>query len=104
MQKMYSSGVLSDNNPKSFQRKVFIELMLHFGHREREGLRTMRRDSEVVKTDASRTKHIMMAYNQLTKHRQSVMKDKLYEEQQPMMVAQANRCPIKSLELYSKLN
>ena len=105
MQKMYSSGVLSDDNPKSLQRKVFIELMLHFGRRGREGLRTMRRDSVVIKTDGSGTKYATMAYNELTKNHQSVTKDKSYEEQQPMMVAQANRCPIKSLELYmSKLN
>ena len=50
-QKMYSSGVLSDDNPKSLQRKVFIEVMLHFGRRWREGLRTMRHDSVVIKTD-----------------------------------------------------
>ena len=51
MQKMYSSGVLSAENPKSLQRKVFIEFMLHFGCRGREGLRTMRHDSVVIKTD-----------------------------------------------------
>ena len=105
MQKMYSSGVLSDDNPKSLQRKVFIELMLHFGRRGREGPWTMRRDSVVIKTDGSGTKYATMAYNELTKNHQSVTKDKSYEEQQPVMVAQANRCPIKSLELYmSKLN
>ena len=105
MQKMYSSGVLSDDNPKSLQRKVFIKLMLHFSRRGREGLKTMRRDSVVIKTDASGTKYTTMAYNELIKNHQSVTKDKSYEKQQPMMVAQANRCPIKSLELYmSKLN
>ena len=57
MQKMYSSGVLSDDNSKSLQRKVFIELMLHFGRRGQEGLRTMRRDSVVIKTDGSGTKY-----------------------------------------------
>ena len=60
MQKMYSSGVLNDDNPRSLQRKVLIELMLYFGRRGREGLRTMRRDSVVIKTDVSGTKYATM--------------------------------------------
>ena len=68
MRKLYASGVLSEDNPKSLQRKVFVELMLHFGRLGREGLRDMRKDSIVIKVDGSDKSYATMAYNELSKN------------------------------------
>ena len=57
------------------------------------GPEDVRRDSVVIKTDASGEKYATMAYNELTKNHQSVAKDKSYEEQQPMMVTVALSSP-----------
>ena len=43
MSKLYESKTLSNDNPKSLQRKVFVELLLHFGRRGKEGLRELKR-------------------------------------------------------------
>ena len=47
MKKKYNSDALDVNNPVSLQRKVFIDIMLHFSRRGREGLRELRKDSFV---------------------------------------------------------
>ena len=39
LEKMYTSGVLSNDTPTSLVRKVWFEIMLHFCRRGREGLR-----------------------------------------------------------------
>ena len=46
MRKMYTSKVLSNENPKSLLRKVFTEISINFGHRGREGCYSI-----VIKTD-----------------------------------------------------
>lgn len=38
LEKMYSSQVLSNQNPHSLQYKVYFEISLHFGKRVRKGL------------------------------------------------------------------
>ena len=105
MRKLYASGVLSEDNPRSLQCKVFVELMLHFGRRGREGLRDMRKDSIVIKVDGSGKSYATMAYNEHSKNHQNVLTDKAHDEKQSMMMEQPQRCPVQSLRLYmSKLN
>ena len=105
MRKLYASGNLSEDNPRSLQRKVFVELMLHFGRRGREGLRDMGKDSIVIKVDGSGKSYATTAYNELSKNHQNVLTDKAHDEKQSMMMEQPQRCPVQSLRLYmSKLN
>ena len=105
LRKLYASGVLSEDNPRSLQRKAFIELMLHFGRPGREGLRDMRKDSIVIKVDGSGKSYATMAYNEFSKNHQNVLTDMAHDEKQSMMMEQPQRCPVQSLRLYmSKLN
>ena len=43
---------LKTDNPVGLQQRVFIDLMLHFGRRGREGLRELKRESFVIKNGA----------------------------------------------------
>ena len=81
MGKLYGTGVLSDNNPVGLQRKVFVELMLQFGRRGREGLRTMRKDTFAVKRDGSGRRYITVVFNELTKNHQNDSKHDSVEDQ-----------------------
>lgn len=62
MEKMYSSGTLSNDNPKSLQYKVFVELSLHFGRRGREGFRELKKSSFDVKTDSNGVEYVVQTY------------------------------------------
>ena len=98
MSKLYDSGVLSDENPVALQRKVFVELMLQFGRRGREGLRSMRKDSFLIKTDGRGRRYVTLSFNELTKNHQNNHKDENEEEQ--LMFEQDHRCPVASFEKY----
>ena len=43
---------LKTDSPVGLQQRVFIDLMLHFGRRGREGLRELKRESFVIKKGA----------------------------------------------------
>ena len=43
IQRMYSSGVLGNDNPISLQNKVFFQFCLHFGRRGKEGLHGLKK-------------------------------------------------------------
>jgi len=49
--KLYQSGVFATNTPKTLQNKVLFEIIAQFGHRGREGLCQLKKDSFVVKHD-----------------------------------------------------
>ena len=103
--KMYSSGTLSNNNPTALQYKVWFDLSFHFGRRGREGLRELRKYSFVIKTDAENREYIVNAYNEKEKNHQGVSNKE--EEKQANMYAQPGdpKCPVESYKLYiSKLN
>ena len=103
MEKLYDTGVLSDDNPVALQRKVFVELMLQFGRRGREGLRTMRKDTFAIKRDGSGRRYITVVFNELTKNHQNDPKHDSEEDQ--LMFEQDSRCPVASFEKYmAKLN
>lgn len=105
MSKMYSSGVLSNENPLSLQRKVYVELSIHFGRRGREGLRELTKNSIIIKKDDLGREYATLAYNEIEKNHQAHMpKD---QEKRQIMYSQPDdiNCPIKSLKLYlDKLN
>jgi hypothetical protein len=106
IEKMYKSGTLSNTNPRALQRKVFFELSLHFARRGREGLRSLTKDTFVIKVDATGNKYITQSYNEKEKNHQGISNRET--EKNASMYAQPKdpeRCPVKSYELYlSKLN
>ena len=56
IQRMYSSGVLGNDNSISLQNKVFFELCLHFSRRGKEGLHALKKNSfEFVVDDCDPT-------------------------------------------------
>ena len=68
MEKMYSSGVLSNSTPRSLQRKVFFELSLFFCRRGSENLRELKKDSFAVKTSAQGSEYVIQVTDELTKN------------------------------------
>ena len=67
IQKMYSTGVLSNDSPKSLQHKVFFELCLHFGRQGREGLHKLRQDSFEFVTDDVNADTEYVTFNSMKK-------------------------------------
>lgn len=104
MKRLYESGVLSTEHPLGLQRKVYVEISLHFCRRGREGLRELRKDSFVLKHDENDREYVTIAYNELEKNHQGVSKHDIGQE--PRMYGQdGDMCPVKSFKLYiSKLN
>jgi len=105
MQKMYATQVLGSSTPLALQRKVFVELMLHFGRRGREGLRDLTKTSFNIKCDDNDVEYVTMAYNELDKNHQKLLSNE--PEKAQIMYAQKNDplCPILSFRKYiSKLN
>ena len=69
IQRMYSSGVLVNDNPISLQNKVFFELCLHFGRRGKEGLHGLKKNLfEFVVDDCDQTiQYATLNFNEKTK-------------------------------------
>ena len=100
MEKLYSSGVLSNDTPEALQNKVFVELGLHFACRGREGWASLKKDSFEEKTDARGRQYVTITYNEYDKnHSQDE------EKCQMMFATNDERCPVYSFNLYlNKLN
>ena len=105
MAKIYSTGTVSLTDPVTLQRKVFLEIGLHFARRGREGLRDLRQNSFVVCNDTNGTEYVKMAYVEKEKNHQGT--DAKEKKKNAIMLAQPNdpNCPVRSFKLYcSKLN
>lgn len=105
MQKLYDSGLVSNDSPSNLQRKVFLEVCLQFGRRGREGLREMKKSSIIIQKDDQNKEFATFAYNELEKNHQVHM-PKEHEKKQIMYSQEdESTCPIFSLKKYlSKLN
>ena len=57
----------------------------------------MRKDSIVIKVDASGNSYATMAYNELSKNHKNLLTDKAHDEKQSMMMEQPQRCQIMFL-------
>ena len=101
MSKLYESGVLGVDNPVSLQRKIFIELGIHFGRRGREGWRALCKCSFAVKYNAQGRKYVKLLCNEFDKnHTGSEIKHQYVWEHN-----ESPLCSIKSFEKYlSKLH
>ena len=104
VQKCYSSGVLSDDNPTSLQFKVWFELSLHLGRLGRDGLHYLHKDAFEVKMDESGDSYVQMCCNEADKTHHGV--DSEGNIKNPRMYATGlSNCPVKSFQLYvAKLN
>ena len=97
MRKMYSSGVLSIDNPVSLQHKVYVEVALHFCRRGREGLRELTKNSFCEKVDSDGRSYITLGFNELEKNHQGLGKGD--ETEEPRMYEQGGEnCPLKKLQ------
>ena len=101
LKKMYDSGILSTQSPISLQRKVFFELMLHFGRRGKEELREIKREHVKFCRDEFGRKYAMLDLKK--DGRSAVVHDEGHA--QVMYGTGRANCPLKSLKLYvSRLN
>jgi hypothetical protein len=105
MEKLYKSGILSNDTPKSIQRKVYVEISLNFGRRGREGLRELTKNSIQIKTDDRGHEYATLSYNELDKTHQ-IQQPKDAEKKQLLYAKEdSDLCPIKTLKKYlAKLN
>jgi hypothetical protein len=105
MAKMYQTGTLSNENPLSLLRKVFVEISINFGRRGREGLRDLTRNSIIIKTDDKNREYATLTFNELDKNHQ-ILSPKDQEKKQILYAQEdSEHCPIVSLKKYlSKLN
>ena len=107
IQRMYSSGVLGNDNPISLQNKVFFELCLHFGRRGKEGLHALKKNSfEFVVDDCDPTiQYATLNFNEKTKKNHGLDAKRKENDQRMYSLPDDANCPIKSLHLYlSKLH
>ena len=73
MFKLYKSGTLSNNSPLALQRKVYVEVSLHFGRRGREGLRNLTKDSFVFKNNDQGKEFATLCFNENDKNHQILL-------------------------------
>ena len=103
MKKMYDSEILANSDPVSLQRKVFFELLLHFGRRGREGLRSLKKTDIIFQHDSEGREYATLSSNSLEKNHQG-FSSREREHVQLMYATGTDSCPVSSLKLYlSKL-
>ena len=103
LRKLNTSPVFATTNPVSLQRKVWFDIMLHFGRRGREGLRSLTKSSKVEADDTGR-KFVRYGFNEKVKNHNGDLGDD-YECKARMYATGTDNCPVSSFEKYvSKLN
>ena len=98
-QLMYDSKVLSMDDPKALQRKVYYEVSLHFGRRAREGLHTLKQKHFVFKLDDNGIEYATLSYNPSEKNHQGLSQGNTEHSQRMYGTGDVN-CPLKSLKFY----
>lgn len=69
--KMYDY-LSSSDSAQVLQHKVFVDIMMHFGRRGRENLRTLRRTDFSVSTDGKGCMYVEKIQDEQTKNHQNV--------------------------------
>ena len=98
MDRLYASGVLSNDTPWGLIYKVYFELSLHFSRRGVEGIRELHKSSFVFETDDMGATYCRMAYNEMEKKKQGNEKT-IREKEARMYEEPGDDCPIRSLKL-----
>ena len=102
MKKMKES--LNSSTPQGLQDKVFLDIVLHFARRGREGLRELKRGSIVIRKDAEGVKYATPAYNELDKNHTG-LNPKIKDPKKVMYAEDNADCPVRALDKYlTKLN
>ena len=111
MVKLNSRMVL--NNPVGLQEAFFVDFMVHFGRRGREGLRLLKKDCFVFKKTAPSAEYPQgrvyaeLRHNVITKCDDGTSKKQAVSKEmaKKMWQERTGRCPIATVEQYlSKLN
>ncbi|XP_033752930.1 uncharacterized protein LOC117336489 isoform X2 [Pecten maximus] len=103
--KLTSSNITAMTNPVALQRKVWIDLVLHFGLKGNHAMWLLSRDSFVLRTDSRGLRYFMLDYDAeigkastYTQMRDWHWSSRMYE------VPQSPYCPVTSMTWYlSKL-
>jgi len=103
--KLYASSILSTDNPKGLQNKVFVDIMVYLCNRGRENLREMNRTDFGIATDSSGSRYVFMSHDKLTKNHRGDIADENSQQGRMYEVPGATNCPVMSFEKYiAKLN
>lgn len=95
---------LNTETPQGLQDTVFLDVVLHFARRGREGLREMSKTSISVRQDAKGIKYATPAYNEFDKNHTGV-NPKIKDPKKVMYAEGGDNCPVTNLEKYlQKLN
>lgn len=102
---LYELKVLSNETPITLQRKVYVEISLHFGRRGREGLRQLNKESFEIKVDRNKEEYVIQSYHEKEKNHKGYEAKKHFEKSPVMYSTGSPLCPVYSLKLYlSKLH
>ena len=102
LQKLYTGGIFSKDQPVTLQNRVFFDIMLHLCRRGRENLRELKTSSFMVKKLPDGVEYVTQVTDELTKnHREN---DEA-EDGGMMLATGTENCPVEAFKLYkSKLN
>ncbi|XP_070546513.1 uncharacterized protein [Ptychodera flava] len=96
------SPVLSIAHNVGLQRKVWFDLMLHFGRRGREGLRSLTKSSFAIERDDIGQRYVKYTFNEKVKNHAGNADDN-YTCHARMYATSTDRCPVASFEKYVSL-
>ena len=93
----YLLGGMETGSPRALQQKVFLDLMLHFGRRGREGLIHFTRDSFEELKSSEGKRYLTMSHNEEDKNHHGAEPEKkmmMFEQEGELL------CPLQSFCLY----
>jgi hypothetical protein len=97
--------VLSTDNPKALQRKVWFDVMISFDRRVRENQRQFTKDTFAFKTDDRGHAFVEFARSETTKNHQGGISDNNFETDPRIYATNDSDCPVQALRKYlSKRN
>ncbi|XP_078000697.1 uncharacterized protein LOC144453313 isoform X2 [Glandiceps talaboti] len=102
LKKLSMSPVLSIAHNVGLQRKVWFDLMLHFGRRGREGIRSLTKSSFTVEYDDVGQSYVKYTFNEKVNNHSSEADDN-YTCHARMYATNTDCCPVSSFQKYIRL-